>query len=146
MATYSPHREDHEYHNCDQTKKGQKKRNKKDDHMELQEMEVTFLGVFRKIKLLFLSIFLIFFVTFLPFPGMLVSLEREYEWIQNEGWMPVFLVLIYNLSDYIGRQFVAAYTTFSLTKRTLWIGCALRLLLCPVFVVLYEGMIQNDWI
>jgi len=108
--------------------------------------KVTILNVFRKTKLLLLSIFLIFFVTFLPFPGMLVTLESEYQWIQDKGWMPVFLVLIYNLSDYIGRQFVAAYTTFSLTKRTLWIGCALRFLLCPMFVLLYEGTIRNDWI
>ena len=132
-------------------KKKRKKKHKKKGHSgggdgDAGEGAATFLGVFRKIKLLFLSLFLIFFVTFLPFPGMLVSLESEYEWIREGGWMSVFLVLIYNVTDYIGRQFVAALTTFSFSKRTLWIGCAWRLLLYPVFVVLYKGTIQNDWI
>ena len=110
------------------------------------EEAVTFLGVFRKMKLLFLSLFMVWFMTFLPFPGMLVALESEHRWIRDGGWMPVFLVLIFNVSDYIGRQFIAAYTTFSFSKRTLWIGCAWRFLLYPVFVVLYRGTIRNDWL
>merc|ERR1712154_209762 len=78
---------------------------------------VTLLGVLKKIRMLALALFLVFFITFLPFPGMLTSLQSQtYEWINRGTWMPVFLVLLFNCSDYVGRQFVAGCTTCSFSK------------------------------
>jgi len=129
-------------------KRNRKKREETKVEEEAEEGEVTMLGVFGKIKALWASLFLIFFVTFLVFPGMLVAVESQNSWIRDSQWisMSVLLVLIYNVTDYVGRQFLAGLTTFSFSKRTLWIGCAWRLLLYPVFVMLYLKKIENDWI
>jgi len=117
---------------------------------EVDDGPATLLGVLKKIRMLALAIFLCFFINFLPFPAMVTSLKSQYDWVNNGSTtaisMPVFLVLLYNCSDYVGRQFVAGCTTCSFSKRTLWIGCAWRILLYPLFIVLYKGVIENDWV
>ncbi|ETO17370.1 equilibrative nucleoside transporter (ENT8) [Reticulomyxa filosa] len=58
--------------------------------------------------------------------------------------MPVILVTLFNIGDYVGRQFVASWTSFKFTHQNLWVACLLRLLFYPLFLAMFQGWWQND--
>ena len=123
-----------------------KDKQENDEESDDEEEKVTYMGVFKKIKLLLLGLFLVFFVTFLPFPAYITSIKSQSSWINNSDIipMPVLQVLTYNIGDYFGRNYLASWTAFSFSKKTLWIGCAWRIVIVPVFIAMYKNWIYND--
>ena len=51
----------------------------------------------------FMALFLVFFVTFLPFPGIATTLQSQYDWINDSNVipMPVLIVVEFVYSLYI---------------------------------------------
>merc|ERR1711902_199449 len=57
----------------------------------MHQQKVSYKSVFLKIWKIALSVFLVFYVTLLAFPGLLVGIESQYSSIQRNAWMPVIL-------------------------------------------------------
>ena len=56
--------------------------------------KVSYKSVFLKIWKCALSVFLVFYVTLLMFPGLLVGINSQYSSIQHDAWMPVILTVM----------------------------------------------------
>lgn len=107
---------------------------------------VFYFNVYKKIWRLSLAVFLVCFVSLLAFPGLVTGIKSQYSAIEANDWFPVILVTQYNIGGYCGRKFLAPWFSYGLNHQTLWIGCCLRILIVPAFVVLYDGsLLQNDF-
>mmetsp|Transcript_58181 Transcript_58181/g.71122 ORF Transcript_58181/g.71122 Transcript_58181/m.71122 type:complete len:448 (+) Transcript_58181:42-1385(+) len=114
--------------------------------LNCNDIPVSYWDVFLKIKSLLVAVFTIHFVTFLVFPGLLVGLNSEYQILRNDGWFSVIIILEFNVFDYIGRHFIANYSSFGLNKNNLWIASLVRILLYPIFLAMYLNMFPvKDW-
>lgn len=98
----------------------------------------------KRIFKLGLSVVLVFFGTFLPFPGLIVTLESQYEFL-GDGWFAILLITEFTIFDTIGR-YSAGYTKCGLTKERLWLPIFLRFLLYPVFLLYYMRFYHNEWL
>ena len=58
-------------------------------------LEWKILIVFMKIWRMALAVFLIFYVTLLMFPGLIVGIKSQYKLIENDAWMPVILTVMH---------------------------------------------------
>ena len=114
------------------------------DHLHGAIEKPQFQIVWKKVQNPAIALFLMFSITFLIFPGLITGIDSQYSKISNGKWMPVILVTSFNIFDYIGRQFVASWTSFGFNENNLWVACAARILLYPLFIVLYKGYIVND--
>jgi len=85
---------------------------------------------------------LVFVATFLPFPGLMVTLESEYECL-SDGWFAIVLITEFTVFDTIGR-YAAGYTKCGLTKDRLWFPVFLRFLLYPIFLLFYMRVYHNE--
>lgn len=83
-------------------------------------------------------------ITFLIFPGLITGIDSQYDVINKNSWMPVILIAEFNVGDYIGRQFLASWTSFGFDHSNLWIPCISRIILYPLFIILYKGIIVNE--
>ncbi|ETO11960.1 hypothetical protein RFI_25420 [Reticulomyxa filosa] len=134
-----------------------------------KQQQTSYLLVFHKVKFIAVAVFLVLFITFLMFPGaswllcsektkatkkrhfyynihkgLVVGIQSQYSSVNDNDWMPVIMVTVYNLGDYFGRQFLASWTSFGFTPKTLWIGCIWRFWMYPVFLIMYNGWWNND--
>lgn len=62
------------------------------------EKTVSYKAVFFKIWRMALAVFLVFYVTLLIFPGLIVGIESQYKVIENDAWMPVILTVLFIIS------------------------------------------------
>jgi len=95
-----------------------------------------------KIYKLGLNGVLVFIATFLPFPGLMVTLESEYKILGN-GWFAIVLITEFTVFDTIGR-YAAGYSKLGLTKETLWLPILLRFLLYPIFLLYYMRVYHDE--
>jgi len=95
-----------------------------------------------KVYKLGLSGVMVFFATFLPFPGLVVTLESQYKILGN-GWFAIVLITEFTVFDTIGR-YSAGYTKLGLTKERLWLPISLRFLLYPIFLLYYMRLYHNE--
>jgi len=95
-----------------------------------------------KIYKLGLSGVLVFIATFLPFPGLVVTLESKYKILGN-GWFAIVLITEFTVFDTMGR-YAAGYTKLGLTKEKLWLPIILRFLLYPIFLLYYMRVYHNE--
>lgn len=95
-----------------------------------------------KIYKLGLSGVMVFLATFLPFPGLVVTLESEYKILGN-GWFAIVLITEFTVFDTIGR-YAAGYTKLGLTKEGLWLPILVRFLLYPIFLLYYMRVYHNE--
>eukprot|EP01083_Nonionella_stella_P071874 193350_1 len=54
---------------------------------------VSYRTVFMKIWTVALSAFLVYFITLLAYPGLLVGIHSQYPYLEKDAWMPVILVV-----------------------------------------------------
>jgi len=85
---------------------------------------------------------MVFLATFLPFPGLMVTLESQYKILGN-GWFAIVLITEFTVFDTIGR-YSAGYTKLGLTKERLWLPIFLRFLLYPIFLLYYMRLYHNE--
>ena len=64
---------------------------------KMHKQHVSYKGVFFKIWKTALAVFLVFYVTLLIFPGLIVGIKSQFSVIQNDEWMPVILTVKYIL-------------------------------------------------
>jgi len=95
-----------------------------------------------KIYKLGLAGVMVFLATFLPFPGLVVTLESEYKILGN-GWFAIVLITEFTVFDTVGR-YIAGYTKLGLTKERLWLPILLRFLLYPIFLLYYMRLYHNE--
>jgi len=95
-----------------------------------------------KIYKLGLSAVMVFLATFLPFPGLVVTLESEYKILGN-GWFAIVLITEFTVFDTVGR-YAAGYTKLGLTKERIWLPILLRFLLYPIFLLYYMRVYHNE--
>lgn len=86
----------------------------------------------------------LYFLTFLIFPGLITSIVSEYNAVNNASWMPVILITEYNIGDYVGRKYIASWTSLGLNHETLYIASCIRFILYPLFIFLYKGYLISD--
>ena len=87
------------------------------------------------------SVFLVFFVTFLLFPNVIVrkpvyrhQLGAGSEYLASDGWWPTVLLALFNVADTVGRS-LPAYPALVPIPRAMLLPCTLaRLLVVPVIV------------
>ena len=87
------------------------------------------------------SVFLVFFVTFLLFPNVIVrkpvyrhELGAGSEYLASDGWWPTVLLALFNVADTVGRS-LPAYPALVPIPRAALLPCTLaRLLVVPVIV------------
>ena len=85
--------------------------------------------------------FLVFFVTFLLFPNVIVrkpvyrhQLGAGSEYLASDGWWPTVLLALFNVADTVGRS-LPAYPALVPIPRAMLLPCTLaRLLVVPVIV------------
>merc|ERR1712129_6478 len=86
-------------------------------------------------------------VTLLMFPGLLVGIESTVSVIQRDAWMPVILTTEYNCGDWAGRQFLVSwFGNYKWNQDKLIKACLFRLIMYPIFIILFLGYLQNDFI
>jgi len=104
--------------------------------------QTSYRKINHKIYKLGLSGVLVFVATFLPFPGLIVTLESQYKILGN-GWFAIVLITEFTVFDTIGR-YTAGYTKLGLTKERLWLPIFLRFLLYPIFLLYYMRLYHNE--
>ena len=101
--------------------------------------------VFLRIRHLVGSIWLSMCFTFLWFPGIITAIPSSFAAINDHGeWMPLILILEFNVFDYIGRQFLCNVVPSWLTQYDLWKVSLLRMVTYPVFVVFLNEWVVSD--
>jgi len=95
-----------------------------------------------KIYKLGLSGVMVFIATFLPFPGLIVTLKSKYKILGN-GWFAIVLITEFTVFDTMGR-YAAGYTKLGLTKGKLWLPILIRFLLYPIFLLYYLQVYHNE--
>lgn len=102
------------------------------------------LSVAGKMWPMLLNIFAVFFMTFLVFPGVILSSDSTIPKITS-NWLPVILITLFNVVDLFGRSLPAYAILFS--PKTLPFAIWARFLLYPLFVLLGPTtVIENTWI
>lgn len=112
----------------------------------------TVIGVFKKIWLQALTIFMVFFVTLSLFPGVVTIIKpdtgsknngddedsdsEKYNWL--EDWFSVILICIFDVGDLIGRYAPDWFIIGS--PKNLWIGAVLRAVFYPILCVMAKGL------
>lgn len=105
-----------------------------------------YVGVFCKVRHLVGSIWLSMCFTFLWFPGMITAIPSSFAAINEHGeWMPLILILEFNVFDYIGRQFVCNVVPSWLTQHDLWKISLFRMASYPLFVVFCNEWLVSDF-
>eukprot|EP00483_Globobulimina_turgida_P012427 UN12450 len=107
-------------------------------------MSATYSGVLSKIYKLVVTQFLTFFVTFLLYPGMLGQFCTSKKNNVLYSSMSVFVFLEFNICDYIGRRYFASFTSWSFSKNNLWIACVWRIVMYPIFLLMYLEKINPN--
>eukprot|EP01084_Bolivina_argentea_P062608 114498_1 len=111
----------------------------------LHEKHASYKTVFNKIWRIALAVFLVFYVTLLAFPGLLVGIKSQYSVIEKNAWMPVILTTEYNCGDWAGRQFLVSWLRkVKWDQNLLWKACLLRFILYPIFIILFLGYWRYD--
>ena len=108
--------------------------------------EIKYSNIYHKIKRLLWAVFLTFFVSYLQFPAFVSEIKSQNDKINNNSQTPMNLLLIltFNVADYIGRNYLAGWTSFCFTKRTLWIGAFWRIVVLPIIILMYQDVIKSD--
>lgn len=104
--------------------------------------QTSYRKINHKIYKLGLSGVMVFLATFLPFPGLVVTLESDYKILGN-GWFAIVLITEFTVFDTVGR-YAAGYTKLGLTKERLWLPILLRFLLYPIFLLYYMRVYHNE--
>jgi len=112
--------------------------------MKVKKSRTSYKKINGKIWKLGLSVVLVFVATFLPFPGLVVTLKSQYKFLDN-GWFAILLITEFTLFDTVGR-YSAGYTKCGLTKERLWQPILVRFLLYPIFLLYYMRFYHNEWL
>jgi len=115
-------------------------------NMESEGMTLRTYGrVFLKVRHLVASIWLSMCFTFLWFPGVIVEIPSSFAAINEHGeWLPIIMILEFNVFDYIGRQFLCNVVPSWLRQHDLWKLSLLRMVTYPVFIVFLNQWVVND--
>jgi len=108
-----------------------------------RKYRISYRKINGKIYKLGLCVVLVFVATFLPFPGLVVTLQSQYKFLGN-GWFAILLITEFTIFDTVGR-YSAGYTKCGLTKERLWLPILLRFLLYPIFLLYYMRFYHDEW-
>lgn len=114
------------------------------DSVATTKKEVSIKDVLSKTKWGVFSLFMVFFVTFLLFPGVYLSVDyrgdfgKSFAWMSKNGWWPVVLILNFNVFDTLSRMLAPKFTF--ITFKMLPIAVLVRALL----IVCYFAA-MNQW-
>lgn len=101
------------------------------------EKPLNYWVVWDKICWLGFTVLGMFFITFLCFPGLTVSLKPVNSKLGN-GWFAILLITEFNVFDLIGR-YTPGYTTLGFSRDNLMYLTVLRIAIYPCFVLLWLG-------
>jgi len=77
------------------------------------------------------------------FPGLTVELKAHYEPLNHGDWISLLLITTFNIGDFAGR-YLAGITSFGFKPNNMYLGTFARIMLFPVFVLIYRGVVSND--
>lgn len=106
--------------------------------------KISIIAIAKKIWLMALSVFLTFVVTIGLFPGLVTNIPSSSKNFMVE-WLPVFLVLDFNLFDLIGRYAPSWYQLKS-TKIIAWSTISRVLLIILFMFCIRPKLFHNDLI
>ncbi len=86
------------------------------------------IAVIHKLKWTILNVLGVFVMTFLCFPGLIVSMEPSFS--MSKGWFTLFLITEFNILDLIGRSLPTIFVAF--TPDNVWIPVLLRFIFYPL--------------
>ena len=108
---------------------------------EVEAEKSTLISVYKKIWLHAWSVLLVFFITFLVFPGVIIADGTKLCFCSDVTWSVVLMITFFNIFDTCGRFSPNLFKIFS--KKTLWVAVLGRLdriirnLIRTIFVMFY---------
>lgn len=107
-----------------------------------EEDSVDNWAVFGKIKFMALHVCMVFVMTFIVFPGLLVSITPSFD--LHDGWFGTLMILQFNVFDLMGRSLPQYWIGFN--KDNVYLGVYARFLLYPLFVLCaHSDVFPNSW-
>lgn len=100
--------------------------------------QVNYCSLMRKIGLQIFNVSAVFVMTFLVFPGVLVTIPNTYS--MNNGWMVVLLIAEFNVFDTIGRFLAGCFRPAMFGPSKLHVHAALRFLMYGIFLMALKGV------
>lgn len=100
--------------------------------------------VFQKIKFMGIHVMMVFIMTFMIFPGVLVSIDPSFH--LSDGWFGLILVAQFNVCDLIGRSLPQYGLLFNASN--VYIGVYSRYLTYPLFILCayWSGMSNSAFV
>jgi len=100
--------------------------------------------VLRKIALVGICVWGVFFFTFLSFPGLVTHL-KPHSLSLSDDWFTMVLLIEFNVFDVIGRTLPGKVLLFGREK--LWMASLARIAFFPLFLFCSKPLLfKNDWI
>jgi solute carrier family 29 (equilibrative nucleoside transporter), member 1/2/3 len=100
--------------------------------------------VLRKLWLEAVEVFYIFFVTLSIFPGVMFQIKGDNPSLLSSGWLAVIYVSLFQIFDYVGRQFTSIGV---IPPKWVWLPVILRTGFVPLFVFCVQPLffVSNWW-
>jgi len=109
--------------------------------------ELKYADVFKEISSLAIGAFVVMAVTFLYFPGLLLSIKSQYKVFDDgagQDWLGILLLTEYNVFDYVGRQFLVKWKSRLHAGNIVMVTVFRGFVVYPVFYVLYQRYVISD--